>query len=64
MGGAAVAGPACPPGAVRACRHFAWDATRPAELENATVSAPFRELKGVALREVNEPDVFRHFFGR
>ena len=41
-----------------------WDATRPAELESATVSAPFRELKGVAIREVNEPDVFRHFFGR
>ena len=41
-----------------------WDATRPAELESATVSPPFRELKGVAIREVNEPDVFRHFFGR
>ena len=42
----------------------AWDATRPAELESAPVSQPFRELKGVAIREVNEPDVFRHFFGR
>jgi hypothetical protein len=42
----------------------AWDATRPAELETVTVSAPFRELKGVAIREVDEPDVFRHFFGR
>jgi hypothetical protein len=41
-----------------------WDATRPAELESAPVSPPFRELKGVAIREVNEPDVFRHFFGR
>ena len=41
-----------------------WDATRPAELETAPVSQPFRELKGVAIREVNEPDVFRHFFGR
>ena len=40
-----------------------WDATRPAELEPASVSQPFRELKGVAIREVNEPDVFRHFFG-
>ena len=40
-----------------------WDATRPAELESAAVSQPFRELKGVAIREVNEPDVFRHFFG-
>ena len=41
-----------------------WDSTRPAELEATTTSPPFRELKGVAIREVNEPDVFRHFFGR
>ena len=41
-----------------------WDATRPAELERAPASPPFRELKGVAIREVSEPDVFRHFFGR
>ena len=42
-----------------------WDATRPAELEQAAPSRPFREpLKGVAIREVDEPDVFRHFFGR
>ena len=41
-----------------------WDATRPADLETATISPPFREMKGVAIREVNEPDVFRHFFGR
>lgn len=41
-----------------------WDSTRPAELENIVPSAPFREpLEGVAMREVNEPDVFRHFFG-
>jgi hypothetical protein len=40
-----------------------WDATRPAELDTTPVSQPFRELKGVAIREVNEPDVFRHFFG-
>ncbi|MDQ2733708.1 MAG: hypothetical protein M3Y55_01680 [Pseudomonadota bacterium] len=41
-----------------------WDATRPAELETAVVSPPFREpLQGVAMREVNEPDIFRHFFG-
>jgi hypothetical protein len=41
-----------------------WDSTRPAELETAVTSAPFREpLAGVAMREVNEPDVFRHFFG-
>ena len=42
-----------------------WDATRPAELEALTVpSQPFREpVNGLAIREVNEPDVFRHFFG-
>ena len=41
-----------------------WDATRPAELEVAVPSQPFREpVDGLAIREVNEPDVFRHFFG-
>jgi hypothetical protein len=41
-----------------------WDSTRPAELEATVVSQPFREpLQGVAIREVNEPDIFRHFFG-
>ena len=41
--------------------------TRPARPSSSSgaVSQPFREpLKGVAIREVNEPDVFRHFFGR
>jgi hypothetical protein len=42
----------------------AWDSTRPAELESIAASAPFREpLDGLAVREVSEPDVFRHFFG-
>lgn len=41
-----------------------WDATRPAELEPAAPSKPFREpMQGMAIREVEEPDVFRHFFG-
>ena len=41
-----------------------WDATRPAELDAAVPSQPFREpVNGLAIREVNEPDVFRHFFG-
>ena len=41
-----------------------WDATRPAELEAAVPSQPFREpVNGPVIREVNEPDVFRHFFG-
>jgi len=41
-----------------------WDATRPAEFDVGTPSQPFREpVDGVAMREVLEPDVFRHFFG-
>jgi hypothetical protein len=41
-----------------------WDSTRPAELEARPASQPFREpMQGVAIREVTEPDVFRHFFG-
>ena len=41
-----------------------WDSTRPAELEAGVPSQPFREpVDGLAIREVNEPDVFRHFFG-
>ena len=47
-----------------AAAHGPWDATRPAELEAAVPSQPFREpVNGMAIREVNEPDVFRHFFG-
>ncbi len=42
----------------------AWDATRPAEFDTAPASLPFREMQGLAVREVSEPDVFRHFFGR
>jgi hypothetical protein len=42
-----------------------WDSTRPAALEVPVTSGPFREpLEGVAIREVDDPDVFRHFFGR
>ena len=41
-----------------------WDSTRPAELDAAAPSQPFREpVHGVAIREVTEPDIFRHFFG-
>ena len=41
-----------------------WDATRPAELDGAAPSQPFREpVNGMAIREVLEPDVFRLFFG-
>ena len=42
----------------------AWDSTRPAAFEPDRPSQPFREpLDGMAIREVVEPDVFRHFFG-
>ena len=42
----------------------AWDSTRPADLDSLVASPPFREpLDGLAIREVSEPDVFRHFFG-
>lgn len=41
-----------------------WTATMPAQLDPPLRSEPFREaLAGLAVREVNEPDVFRHFFG-
>lgn len=41
-----------------------WAATMPAELQPPVHSEPFREvLTGLATREVNEPDVFHHFFG-
>ena len=53
------------PGAFAGSGQTVWDSTRPAELEPAVASGPFREpLDGVAIREVVEPDVFRHFFGR
>ena len=42
----------------------AWTDTMPAGLDAIAPSQPFREaLRGLAIREVNEPEVFRHFFG-
>jgi hypothetical protein len=42
----------------------AWDSTRPAALEPNRLPEPFHEpFNGLAVREVREPDVFRHFFG-
>jgi hypothetical protein len=42
----------------------AWDNTMPSDLLSLVPTEPFREtLDGLATREVNEPDVFRHFFG-
>jgi hypothetical protein len=43
---------------------YDWAVTQAAGLDPLTPSEPFREtLQGLAMREVNEPDVFRHFFG-
>ena len=42
----------------------AWSATMPAALAPLREPEPFREtLNGIAMREVHEPEVFRHFFG-
>jgi hypothetical protein len=52
-------------GAAKAKASVPWDATRPAEFDPSPPSQPFREpFSGVVIREVHEPDVFRHFFGR
>lgn len=43
-----------------------FDLTMPADLEKdkRPASRPFSEpLRGLSMREVIEPDVFRHFFG-
>ena len=42
----------------------AWDNTLPAALDVTPPSQPFYEpFQGLVTREVNEPGVFRHFFG-
>lgn len=62
--GAAVANATRTRGAFTASSGSPWDSTRPAALDAEVVSSPFREpVEGVAIREVNEPDIFRHFFG-
>ena len=48
-------------------RSFAtpWDDTLPAALDPVQPSQPFDErIEGLATREVNEPGVFQHFFGK
>lgn len=40
-----------------------WAATRPAGLESPSEPVFAEAMQGLAVREVNEPDVFRHFFG-
>ncbi len=42
----------------------AWTNTLPADLVETPKPQPFSEpLQGMVMREMNEPDVFRHFFG-
>ena len=42
-----------------------WDITMPAGLDTPRPSQPFEEpLRGMAIREVIEPQIFTHFFGR
>jgi hypothetical protein len=59
--------PSLPASAVRGASNHAmpvWNVTMPAALEEAVPSSPFREqMRGLVTREVNDPDVFRHFFG-
>ncbi len=42
----------------------AWNATRPIGLWEAPPPTPFREvLHGLHVREIDEDEVFQHFFG-
>ena len=42
----------------------AWNVTMPAQLSTVPEPTPFREaIEGLVIREVSEPEVFRHFFG-
>jgi hypothetical protein len=41
-----------------------WSNTLPADLVETPLPQPFIEpLQGLAMREMNEPELFRHFFG-
>ena len=41
-----------------------WAETMPAEFDTMAQSDPFHEpLEGLSIREVNEPDIFKAFFG-
>ena len=58
-------GPADPASQREAARRFtaAWDNTLPAQLD-ALPPEPFCEpMRGLAVREVKEPEIFRLFFG-
>jgi hypothetical protein len=42
----------------------AWGVTMPADLHSAPEPTPFREtIQGLVTREMDEPELFKHFFG-
>ena len=42
----------------------AWGVTMPAHLDTAPQPTPYREtIRGLVTREVNEPELFKQFFG-
>jgi len=42
----------------------AWGVTMPADLDTSPQPTPFRETsRGLVTREMNEPELFKHFFG-
>lgn len=42
----------------------AWGVTLPADLATAPTPAPLREaIRGLVMREVDEPELFKQFFG-
>jgi hypothetical protein len=42
----------------------AWGVTMPAHLDTTPQAAPYHEaIRGLVTREVNEPALFKHFFG-
>ena len=42
----------------------AWGVTMPAHLDTTPQATPYREtIRGLVTREVNEPDLFKQFFG-
>ena len=42
----------------------AWGVTMPAHLDTTPQPVPYREaIRGLVTREVNEPELFKHFFG-
>jgi hypothetical protein len=56
---------ACAPSREATPRGSPWDITMPAGLDTPRPSQPFEEpLRGMAIREVIEPQVFSHFFGK